>query len=62
MAGATDLQKADGWCVVYHHAGGVGGGQLEAVSEPNHRGSGVSLHFTAYIGWVPLPCVHSYRP
>lgn len=60
MAGAADLEKADGWRVVYHHAGGVGSGQLEAISEPNNRGSGVSLHFTADVGWVPLPCVHCH--
>lgn len=60
MAGAADLQVADGWRIVDLDVGGVGSGQLEAVSEPNHRGSGVSFDLTADVGWVSLPCVHCH--
>lgn len=60
MVGAADLQIADGWRVVYCYAGGVGHGQLDAISEPNHGSSWVSLHLTADVGWVPLPRVHCH--
>lgn len=58
--GAADLQVTGGGCVVDLYVGAVGNGQLEAVSEPKHRGSRVSLHPTADVGRVPLPRVHGH--
>lgn len=55
--GATDLQVADGRCGVDLQVGEVGGGHREAISVPNHCGSGVSLHLAADVGRVPLPRV-----
>lgn len=59
--GAADLQVTVGWRVVDLQVGVVGRGQLEAVFEPNHRGSGVSLHLTADVGRVSLPREHRHR-
>lgn len=58
---AAHLKVADRWCVIDLHISAVGSGQLEAVSEPNHRGSGMSLHLTTDVGRVSLPCIYCHR-
>lgn len=62
MMDATHLEVADGRCVIDLHISGVGSGQLEAVSEPNHRGAGMSFHLTADVGRVSLPRIHRHHP
>ncbi|TNN79177.1 hypothetical protein EYF80_010625 [Liparis tanakae] len=60
---AADLQVGDGWCAVDLHVGGVGRGQLEAISKPKHRGSRRTSRYMCWLSWpMELLAVQRYWP